>query len=119
VSLPASRSGPLRTGQVALTARKNAALTDDAPYRVPLSLDDYLSARMISEPLCLYDCDVPIDGSIALVVSPARDKEVSQGRSSSTVVSSGTGTFSSFILIGSAFEVPAHEEGTCTTSLPV
>jgi acetyl-CoA acetyltransferase len=24
---------------------------------------------MISEPLCLYDCDVPIDGSIAFVVS--------------------------------------------------
>ena len=67
--------------QIALTDRANAALTEDAPYRDPLSLDDYLSARMISDPLCLYDCDVPIDGSIALVVSPARVTEMARGRS--------------------------------------
>src|ERR1700737_2531976 len=34
-----------------------------------MTLDDYLSARMISEPLCLYDCDVPVDGTIAVIVS--------------------------------------------------
>lgn len=34
-------------------------------------MEDYLSARPISSPLGLYDCDVPIDGSIAVVVSPA------------------------------------------------
>jgi acetyl-CoA acetyltransferase len=67
--------------QVALTARANAALTEDAPYRDPLSLDDYMSARMISEPLCLYDCDVPIDGSVAFVVSTATDRTMSRGRS--------------------------------------
>lgn len=55
--------------QVALTARRHAAGNPDAVYRAPLSLDDYLSARMISDPLCLYDCDVPVDGSIALIVS--------------------------------------------------
>jgi acetyl-CoA acetyltransferase len=30
---------------------------------------DYLDARMISTPLCLFDCDAPSDGSTALVVS--------------------------------------------------
>lgn len=35
----------------------------------PLTMDDYLSARMISEPLCLFDCDVPIDGAVAVIVS--------------------------------------------------
>jgi acetyl-CoA acetyltransferase len=55
--------------QIALTARHNAALNPDAVYREPLGLADYMDARMISEPLCLYDCDVPVDGAIALVVS--------------------------------------------------
>jgi acetyl-CoA acetyltransferase len=37
--------------------------------RSPLTLDDYLEARMISSPLCLFDCDIPVDGSTALIVS--------------------------------------------------
>lgn len=57
--------------QIALTARKHAALNPCAVYRDPLSLDDYLSARMIADPLCLYDCDVHCDGSTAVVLSHA------------------------------------------------
>jgi acetyl-CoA acetyltransferase len=34
-----------------------------------MTMDDYLSARPITSPLGLYDCDVPCDGSIAVVVS--------------------------------------------------
>ena len=34
-----------------------------------MDLADYLGARMISTPLCLFDCDAPCDGSTALVVS--------------------------------------------------
>lgn len=55
--------------QIALTARRNAALNDRAVFRDPLTMDDYLAARMISTPFRLYDCDVPVDGSTALVVS--------------------------------------------------
>jgi acetyl-CoA acetyltransferase len=55
--------------QIALNARRNAALNPAAVYRDSMTLDDYMSARMISTPLCLYDCDVPIDGSIAVIVS--------------------------------------------------
>ncbi len=54
---------------IALNARKNAALNPAAIYRDPMSLDDYLGARMISTPFCLYDCDVPVDGSTAFVLS--------------------------------------------------
>jgi acetyl-CoA acetyltransferase len=56
-------------GMIPLTLRTNAALNPDAVYRTPLTLDDYLGARMISEPLTLYDCDVPADGCVAFVVS--------------------------------------------------
>jgi acetyl-CoA acetyltransferase/uncharacterized OB-fold protein len=54
---------------IALTARANAARNPDAIYRDPLTVDDYLGARIISSPFGLYDCDVPCDGAIAVVVS--------------------------------------------------
>ena len=56
-------------GQISLVARANAALNPKAIFRDPLTLDDYLGARMISWPFGLFDCDVPCDGSTALVVS--------------------------------------------------
>lgn len=58
-------------GQIAVTARAHAALNPQAVYRTPMSLDDYLGSRMISDPLCIYDCDVPVDGAVAFVVSRA------------------------------------------------
>ena len=56
-------------GAIAVNARRNAARNPKAIYTDPMSLDDYLAARMISSPLCLYDCDVPSDGSTAIIVS--------------------------------------------------
>ncbi|MCK0517340.1 thiolase family protein [Williamsia sp. DF01-3] len=55
--------------QVALTARANAGFNDSAVYTDPLSMSDYLESRTISDPLCLFDCDVPVDGATALIVS--------------------------------------------------
>jgi acetyl-CoA acetyltransferase len=54
---------------IALNGRRNAALNPNAIYRDPMSLDDYLGARMITTPFCLYDCDVPCDGATAIIVS--------------------------------------------------
>lgn len=56
-------------GAIALNARHNASLNPAAVYRDPLTMDDYLSARTVTTPFGLYDCDVPCDGSIAVVVS--------------------------------------------------
>jgi acetyl-CoA acetyltransferase len=55
--------------QVALTGRANAVLNPRALVREPLTLDEYMSARMISSPLCLYDCDRYTDASTVLIVS--------------------------------------------------
>lgn len=57
--------------QIPLNCRRNAALNPKAIYRTPLTLDDYMGARMISTPLCLYDCDVPVDGATAIIFSRA------------------------------------------------
>ena len=51
-------------GWIAINARANAARNPAAIYRDPMTMDDYLDARMISTPFGLYDCDVPCDGSI-------------------------------------------------------
>lgn len=56
---------------LAMTQRANAALNPKAILREPMTIDDYLGARMISEPLCLFDCDIPVDGSTAVIVSAA------------------------------------------------
>lgn len=56
-------------GAVAINARRNAGLNPKAIYREPLTMEQYLDSRMISTPLCLYDCDVPVDGSTVIIVS--------------------------------------------------
>ncbi|MGW1028972.1 thiolase C-terminal domain-containing protein [Streptomyces sp. NPDC002577] len=56
-------------GWIALNQRANAALNPTAIYRDPLTMDDYLSARTITTPFGLYDCDVPCDGAVAVIVS--------------------------------------------------
>jgi acetyl-CoA acetyltransferase len=56
-------------GQIALNGRRNGALNPKAIYTDPMTMDDYLAARIISTPLCLFDCDAPCDGSTAVIVS--------------------------------------------------
>ncbi|GAB2960685.1 OB-fold domain-containing protein [Streptomyces pseudoechinosporeus] len=56
-------------GWIALNQRANAALNPTAIYRDPMTMDDYLDARPITTPFGLYDCDVPCDGAVAVIVS--------------------------------------------------
>jgi acetyl-CoA acetyltransferase len=58
-------------GWLAVNSRRNAAFNPRAVFRDPMTLDDYMAARMISDPFGLLDCDIPIDGSIAFIVSNA------------------------------------------------
>ena len=86
--------------QIALNARRNAEVNPKAIYRDPMSMDDYFAARMISSPLCLYDCDVPCDGGTAVIVSrrdrarTCASRRCGSRRSAraSTAVPSGTST---------------------------
>jgi acetyl-CoA acetyltransferase len=66
--------------QVALTDRANAAGNPAAIYRDPLTLEQYLAAPIVSTPLGLFDCDVPADGSIAVVVSHVERSKGSRRR---------------------------------------
>lgn len=54
---------------IAIVQRANAARNPSAIYTEPLDLDTYLNARMVSDPLCMYDCDIACDGATAFVIS--------------------------------------------------
>lgn len=56
-------------GALAVSNRAYAGRNPYAVYKDPITMDDYLSARMITTPFGLYDCDVPCDGSVAVVLS--------------------------------------------------
>jgi acetyl-CoA acetyltransferase len=56
-------------GHIALNARKWAALNERAVMRKSLTMDDYLSSRVLADPLRLLDCDYPVTGSCAVLVT--------------------------------------------------
>ena len=58
-----------RFGLVAINSRTNAAMNDNAVYRDPMTMDAYLEGRMVREPLCVYDMDIPVDAADAFVVT--------------------------------------------------
>lgn len=65
--------------EIAISTRLNACNRPTAVQRTPLTLDDYFNARMISDPLCLYDFCQESDGAVAVITSSAeRAKDLRQ-----------------------------------------
>ena len=58
-------------GAVAISARAWASMNPLAVFRTPLSMEAYLDSRWIVEPLRLYDCAMPVNGAIAVIVTTA------------------------------------------------
>jgi acetyl-CoA acetyltransferase len=55
--------------EIALSTRANAMNRPKAIHREPLTLEDYFAARMIAEPLCLYDFCQETDGAVAVITT--------------------------------------------------
>jgi acetyl-CoA acetyltransferase len=56
-------------GYVAINARRWSAMNERALLKQPITMDDYLGSRVIVDPLLLLDCDYPINGSCAIVIT--------------------------------------------------
>jgi acetyl-CoA acetyltransferase len=57
--------------EVAISTRENARRRDTSIMRDELTLDDYFDARMIADPLCLFDFCLECDGAVAVVTTTA------------------------------------------------
>ena len=55
--------------EIAMSQRKNAMNRPKALKRTPMTLADYFSARMIAEPLCLFDFCLETDGAVAVITT--------------------------------------------------
>ena len=58
-------------GEVAIAARKWAQLNPEAFMREPLTMEEYLKSRMISDPISVRDCCLVTDGAAAVVMVSA------------------------------------------------
>lgn len=60
--------------------RANTQLNPKAYWHgTPLTVEEYLEAPMVADPFCLYDCDIPVDGCVAVVLASAeRARDLAQ-----------------------------------------
>jgi acetyl-CoA acetyltransferase len=64
-------------GRIAVAQRANALKNPNALFKVPLTLEQYMDARPIADPIHLFDCVMPCAGAEAfLVMSEARACDV-------------------------------------------
>ncbi|HLG67638.1 MAG TPA: hypothetical protein VKV36_07195 [Acidimicrobiales bacterium] len=57
--------------EIAISQRNNAIRRPTSIQKTPLTIDDYFNARMISDPLCLFDYTLETDGAVAVVTTSA------------------------------------------------
>lgn len=55
-------------GRICVAQRNNALRNPNALMKKPLTLDDYLNARPIADPIALFDCVMPCAGSECFLV---------------------------------------------------
>ncbi|MBT2324422.1 thiolase family protein [Variovorax paradoxus] len=64
-------------GRIAVDQRTNALGNPHAMFKKPLTLDEYMAARPISDPLHLFDCVMPCAGAeVFLVMSEERARDL-------------------------------------------
>ena len=65
------RVTPEQLGKIAVSTRYHASLHPGAIFRKPITLDDYLGSRMLTDPIRLLDCVPIVNGGLAYIVTSA------------------------------------------------
>jgi acetyl-CoA acetyltransferase len=58
-------------GAHVVAQRHHASLNDDALFRDPITVEDYLAARYVATPVRILDCDYPVDSASAVIFTGA------------------------------------------------
>ena len=66
-------------GQLVIAQRRWAGANPSAAYRTPLSMDEYLGAPAVADPLVIYDCVPVVAGANAILVSHAGEAAGARG----------------------------------------
>lgn len=69
---------PEKLAAIPVTFRQHAMLNPQARQRKPMSVEQYLAAPYIVEPLRLPDCSSVVDGAVALIVTSAERARTSR-----------------------------------------
>src|SRR5438477_7312873 len=57
---------------LAVTQRRHTQHNPHAYFHgTELTREDYLASRMVAYPFCLFDCDIPVQGAVAIVLTTA------------------------------------------------
>ena len=73
-------------GHIAIAQREWAAKNPYAVYRVPLTMDEYLAAPLVADPLSRYDCVPVVAGAQAIIVArPDRARRASRAFASAPI----------------------------------
>src|SRR5215213_8309109 len=56
---------------LAVTQRKHGLANPHSYFKEPLTPEQYFESRMVAYPFCLYDCDIPVQGAVAIVLTTA------------------------------------------------
>ncbi|HZW58584.1 MAG TPA: thiolase family protein [Nitrososphaerales archaeon] len=68
---------PGQLGKIAVTQRFHASLNPNAYLRKRITIEDYLSSAMISDPIRLLDCCIPVSGAACfLMASEERSRSI-------------------------------------------
>jgi len=60
---------PEHLGKIAIASRYHASLNPGAIFRKPMTMDEYLSSRIVSDPIRLLDCVPMVNGGLAYIVT--------------------------------------------------
>ncbi len=73
-------------GKLCVAQRENALQIPHALMKKPLTLDEYMDARLIADPIVLYDCVMPCAGAEAYLVMREEDARA-QGLACASILS--------------------------------
>lgn len=84
-------------GKVAVVQRDHAIKNPNSYLKQPLTIEQYLSSRMIADPIRMFDACIPVNGGLAFIVA-SREKANEIARKDKTVHILGISESDNFVM---------------------